>query len=78
MEPALISSFFSVRRMRILTPPGWDTNPPQVSSQQILVPTPEGWKAELAKAGKKVAQISSNLGRAGDRTEDFVVGRQRS
>ena len=33
-----------------------------------MLPTPKGWKAELAWAGKKVAQTSSNLGRAGDRT----------
>ena len=43
-----------------LTPPGWDTNPMQVSSQQTLVliylPRKDG-KAELALAGKKVAQI---------------------
>ena len=26
----------------------------------------------------KITQISSNLGRAGDRTGDLVVGRQRS
>ena len=33
---------------------------------------------ELAYAGKKVAQISSNLGRAGNRNGDLVVGRQTS
>ena len=76
MEPALISSFCSVKRL--LTPPGWDTNPSQISSQQTLVLIYLSRKAELAQAGKKVTQISSNLGRAADRTGDLVAGRQRS
>ena len=39
IEPALISGFCSVKRISVLslTLHGWDTNPPQVSSQQRLV-----------------------------------------
>ena len=38
MDPELIFGFCSVKRMRIFgSPPGWDTNPTQVSSQQTLV-----------------------------------------
>ena len=48
----------------------------QVSPQQKLVlilPTPQGWKAESALVEKKVT-----LGSAGVWTRDLVVGRQRS
>ena len=37
MERVLISRFCSVKQMRVFDPPGWDTNPSQVSSQQMLV-----------------------------------------
>ena len=37
IEPALISDFRSVKRMRVFDSPGQDTNPSQVSSQQTLV-----------------------------------------
>ena len=43
----------------------------------LILPTPEGWKAEWTLAGKKVAQIF-NLDQAGDRTGDLRTGKQRS
>ena len=46
-------------RWESLTPPGRDTNRSQVSPADAgtHLPTPEGWKTELAKVEKMVAQI---------------------
>ena len=63
-----------------MTPPGWDTNPLQVSSQQTLVliylPRKDGKLSWLRR--KRKLQKYSNLDKAGDRTGDLVVGWQRS
>ena len=49
-----------------LTPPGQGTTKAIAgklpADAGTHLPTPEGWKAELALVGKKVTQISSNLG----------------
>ena len=82
MELALISGFFSVKAdessLWLPLDPGWDTDPSQVSSQQTLdryhLPTPEGWKAELALAENKVTQIFKSW-QSWDRTGDLVVER---
>ena len=49
MELVLISGSIPVQLhgWESLIPPGWDTNPSQVIAGTQL-PTPEGWKAELA------------------------------
>ena len=76
---ALISGFGSVKRMRVFDSP-WMGH--QSIAGQLLadagthLPTLEGRKAELAQAGKEVAEISSNLGSAVDRTGDLVIERQ--
>ena len=63
MEPALISGFCSVMQMRVfLTPPGRNTNPSQVSSQQMLVliylPRKDGKLSQLRRKGHTNSQIS--------------------
>ena len=80
IEPALISDFCSIKRIRVFDSPWTGTNPSQVSSQQtlVLIYLPRKMESELAEAGKRVAQISSILCIAEDRTGDLVVGRQRS
>ena len=63
-----------------LTAPGRDTNPSQVSSQQTLA------LIYLPRKDRKLSWLRrerrlhkySNFGKAGDRTGDLVVGRQRS
>ena len=69
MEPALISGFCSVKRMRV-----------KVSSQQTLVliylPRKDG-KLSWLRRERRLHKYS-NLGKAGDRTGNLVVGRQRS
>ena len=64
-----------------LTPTGRNTNPSQVNQfpadTGTHLPTPEGWKAELAQAEKKVtrrfnrdpAELGSNWGRCGQKAE---------
>ena len=63
-----------------LTPPGQDTNPSQVSSQQMLVliylPRKDGKLSWLRR--KRRSHKYSNLGRARIELGDLVVGRQRS
>ena len=75
MESTLIFGFRSVRRMRVFTPPGCDTNPSQVSFQQMMVLlflTPE-----LPQAEKMITE-RFKYRQSSDRTGDHVVGRQRS
>ena len=62
----LISGFFSVKRMRVLTPPGWDTNKSQVSYHQTLVLIYLPWKDRRLSyhRRKKRSHKYSNLGRA--------------
>ena len=80
MELVLISGFCSIKGMRVFDSPGWDTNPLQVSSQQTLVliylPRKDGKLSWLRR--KRRSHKFSNLGKAGDRTGDLVVGKQRS
>ena len=63
-----------------MTPPGRDTNPSQVSSQQTLVlnylPWKDGQLSWLRR--KRRSHKYSNLGRAEDRTGDLVVEKPRS
>ena len=63
-----------------MTSPGWDTNPSQVSYQQTLVliylPQKDGKLSWLRR--KRRLHKYLNLGKAGNRTGDLVVGRQRS
>ena len=45
----------------------------------LILPTPEGWKAEWTLTGKKVTHSKySTLDQAGNRTGDLRIGRQRS
>ena len=59
-----------------LTPPGWDTNTSQVSSQQTLVliylPRKDGKLSWLRR--KRRLHKYSNLDKPGNRTGDLVVG----
>ena len=63
-----------------MTSPGLDTNPSQVSSQQTLVliylPRKDGKLTWLRR--KRRSRKYSNLGKAGYRSGDLVVERQRS
>ena len=80
MEPALISGFCSVKKMRVFDSPGQDTNPSLVSSQQTLVliylPRKDGKLSWLRR--KRRLHKYSNLGKAEDQTGDLVARKQRS
>ena len=79
MEPVLISGFCSVKWMRVSDSPGRDTNPSQVSSQQMLVLIYLPWNdRKLSLLRRKRSHKYSNLGKAKDRTGDLVARRQRS
>ena len=61
-------------RYEDLTTPGQETDPLQVSSQQMLF---KGWKTEKTLAEKRLHKYS-NLGKAVDQTGNLVARMQRS